>query len=82
MKGLVQSEFSFATTRKGRATEGGRGNPKAAHASVRGFDAFTGMVEHIAGLIRFAGHVDPSFADPLRRRLEAALVQQSWTPQY
>lgn len=53
-----------------------------AHASVRGFDALTGMIEHIAGLIRFAGHVDPKFADPLRCRLEATLAQQSWTPQY
>ena len=68
-----------------RAADHVRGIEKfgiAAHAKVRGFDAVTGMVEHIAGVIRFAGHVEPAFADPLRQRLEAALAQQGWTPQY
>lgn len=68
-----------------RATDHVRGVEKfgiAGHAATRKFDAMTGMVEHIAGLIRFAGHVDPCFADPLRRRLEAALAAESWTPQY
>ncbi|MGY4395920.1 RNA-directed DNA polymerase [Sphingomonas sp. UYAg733] len=54
----------------------------ARHAATRKFDAMTGMVEHIAGLIRFAGHVDSGFSDPLRLRFEAALAQQHWTPSY
>lgn len=50
----------------------------AAHAAERNFQAPTGMINHIAGLLRFARDVDPAFADPLRARFEAALVRHGW----
>lgn len=50
----------------------------AAHAAERNFEAATGMVNHIAGLLRFARDVEPAFADPLRARFEAALVRHGW----
>ena len=49
-----------------------------AHAAHRKFEAPTGMVAHIAGLVRFARHVDQDFADPLRLRLESALKAHGW----
>ena len=54
----------------------------AGHAANRNFDAITGMVQHIAGLIRFAGHVDSDFTDPLRLRLELVLAAENWSPTY
>lgn len=51
----------------------------AKHAQVRKFDATTGMIQHIGGLLRFAGHVEPEFADPLRIRFDAALTAQGWS---
>jgi RNA-directed DNA polymerase len=50
----------------------------AGHAVERNFEAPTGMVNHIAGLLRFARDVEPEFADPLRARFEAALVRHGW----
>lgn len=50
----------------------------ARHAVERNFEAPTGMVNHIAGLLRFARDVEPAFADPLRTRFEAALVRHGW----
>ncbi len=52
----------------------------ASHAKARTFVSPTGMINHIAGLLRFARHIDAGFADPLRERLEAALVRENWTP--
>ncbi|MHA6720677.1 reverse transcriptase family protein [Sphingomonas sp. RS6] len=52
----------------------------AAHADNRGFASTTGMINHIAGLIRFARDVEANFADALRVRLEAALMKWNWTP--
>ena len=50
----------------------------AAHAAERQFEAVTGMVNHVAGLLRFARDVEPGFADPLRARFEAALSRYGW----
>jgi RNA-directed DNA polymerase len=54
----------------------------AAHASDRKFASVTGMINHIAGLLRFAGHVEPDLVDPLRARFDAALVASGWSPAY
>ncbi len=53
----------------------------AAHADNRGFVSRTGMINHVAGLIRFARDVEADFADALRFRFEAALTKWNWTPQ-
>ncbi len=52
----------------------------APHATVRGFASATGMINHIAGLLRFAGYIEPRFADPLRARFAAALNRWRWSP--
>ena len=52
----------------------------AAHAEDRGFASKTGMINHIAGLIRFARDVETVFADTLRARFETALAKWNWTP--
>lgn len=49
-----------------------------AHAKARSFDAISGMVAHIEGLLRFAAHIDPNFTQHLSERLEAALKSQRW----
>lgn len=54
----------------------------AAHAAHRKFSSVTGMINHIAGLLRFAGHVEPQWTDPLRARFDAALVASAWSPAY
>lgn len=68
---------------RGRLEDHVRGVEKfgiAPHAAVRGFASATGMINHIAGLLRFAGHIEPGFADPLRARFEAALNRWNWSP--
>lgn len=50
------------------------------HKEHRKFDSVAGMVAHIGGLLRFARHIEPQFADPLRKRLDDALVAQGWSP--
>lgn len=49
------------------------------HAETRGFEAPTGMIHHIGGLIRFARDIEPAFADPLRTRFEVALANENWS---
>jgi RNA-directed DNA polymerase len=51
----------------------------AKHAEHRKFDAPSGLVSHVEGLLRFAGHIDSEFADPLRLRLKEALVREGWS---
>ena len=51
----------------------------AAHAKHRRFEALSGLISHVEGLLRFAGHIDPSFADPLRRRLRETLAREGWS---
>jgi RNA-directed DNA polymerase len=51
----------------------------AAHADHRKFEAPSGLVSHLEGLLRFAGHIEPQFADPLRRRLREALAREAWS---
>lgn len=68
---------------RGRLEDHIRGIEKfgiAPHATVRGFASATGMINHIAGLLRFAGHIEPGFADPLRARFAAALAHWRWSP--
>ena len=50
------------------------------HATTRGFASATGMVNHIGGLLRYAGGVEGAFAGPLKARFEAALQTYNWTP--
>ena len=68
---------------RGRLEDHVRGIEKfgiAPHAAARGFASATGMINHIAGLLRFAGHIQPAFADPLRARFAAALARWRWSP--
>lgn len=51
----------------------------AAHAEHRKFEALSGLVSHVEGLLRFAGHIDPMFADPLRRQLRKTLAREGWS---
>lgn len=52
----------------------------AAHQAERKFDALSGMVFHIEGLLRFAAGIDPEFAHPLNATFQAALSRDGWTP--
>lgn len=51
-----------------------------AHQAERKFDALSGMVFHIEGLLRFASGIDADFARPLNATFKAALSRDGWTP--
>ena len=53
-----------------------------AHQIERKFDALSGMVAHIRGLIRFAHDIDSDFAKPLSATFQAALIRDGWSPPF
>lgn len=70
-------------TMRARITDHVRGVDRfglAAHRIERKFDALSGMVAHIEGLLRFASGIDADFVKPLNATFQAALSRDGWTP--
>jgi RNA-directed DNA polymerase len=52
----------------------------AHHARHRHFASLWGLIRHVQGLLSHAAAIEPTFAAPLKSRLDAALIAQGWPP--